>query len=86
MKRYSQEFKDQIIQEVKAVGNVASVARKHNITVTTVHSWIRKQVRKPMDDLAKRNRELERELEDKELEVQILKELLKKTNAAWLGD
>ena len=86
MKRHPQELKDQIIQEVKQVGNVSAVAKKHDISLTTVHSWIRKQARQPEDDLIKKNKRLEKALADKELENQILKELLKKTNLAWLGD
>ena len=85
MKRYSQEFKDQIIQEVKDVGNASAVAKKHGLNLTTVHTWVKKEARLPMEDSQKKIKQLEKQLADKDLENQILKELLKKTNKVWLG-
>ena len=91
MKRFSPELKKQVITEAKEVGNVAAVARKHGISIPTVHSWIRKSekidAKISAANLARAKvKKLERELAAQRLEVEILKELLKKTNAAWLGD
>jgi len=67
-KDYTQEFKEQILRECQEVGNVAVVARRHNISPNTIHTWGRK-VKKtgsttplPTDDV-KRIRELEARLE-----------------------
>ena len=91
MRRFSPELKKQVITEAKEVGNVAAVARKHGISIPTVHSWIRKSeqidAKISATNLARAKvKKLEKELAAQRLEVEILKELLKKTNAAWLGD
>ncbi|NLV91686.1 MAG: transposase, partial [Firmicutes bacterium] len=36
---YTQEFKEQILRECQEVGNVAVVARRHNISPNTIHTW-----------------------------------------------
>ena len=41
-KKYSDEFKEQIIRECQETGNVALVARRHEISSNTIHTWIRK--------------------------------------------
>lgn len=70
MKRrdYTQEFKEQVLLECQEVGNVAVVARRHNISPNTIHTW-RRKARKigstkplPADDV-KRLNELEARLE-----------------------
>ncbi|MGI6625671.1 MAG: IS3 family transposase [Limnochordia bacterium] len=67
-KDYTQEFKEQILRECQEVGNVAVVARRHNISPNTIHTWKRKAKKTgsttplPTDDL-KRIRELEARLE-----------------------
>ena len=40
-KKYSDEFKQQIINECQEVGNVAMVARRHDVFPNTIHGWIR---------------------------------------------
>lgn len=40
--RYSDELKEQIIRECQEVGNVAVVARRHEISSNTIHTWIKK--------------------------------------------
>ena len=42
---YTQEFKEQVLKECQEVGNVAVVARRHNISANTIHTW-RRKVRK----------------------------------------
>lgn len=39
---WTKEFRQQIIKECDEVGNVALVARRHNISYETVQSWRRK--------------------------------------------
>ncbi|WP_213974714.1 transposase, partial [Tepidanaerobacter acetatoxydans] len=38
-KQYTEEFKEQIIKECQEVGNVALVARRHDISSNTIHNW-----------------------------------------------
>ncbi len=86
MKQYSSEFKNQLIKEAGETGNVCMVARKHGVSAPTIYSWIR-QSKRPLegDGTRARLKELEKRLESSQLENEILKELLKKTNLAWLG-
>lgn len=35
---YTQEFKEQVLKECQEVGNVAVVARRHNISANTIHT------------------------------------------------
>ena len=45
-KQYSEEFKEQLIKESQEVGNIALVARRHNLSPTTIYTWIRKAKKK----------------------------------------
>ena len=40
-KRYSQEFKDQVVKECIEVGNAAIVARKNDLSANMVSRWVR---------------------------------------------
>lgn len=40
--RYSEELKEQIIRECQEVGNVALIARRHEISSNTIHTWIKR--------------------------------------------
>ena len=80
-KDYTQEFKEQILRECQEVGNVAVVARRHNISPNTIHTW-RRKVKKtgsttplPTDDV-KRIRELEARLEKISTENDRLKRIV----------
>jgi transposase-like protein len=44
-KQYTDEFKEQILKECQETGNVALVARRHEISPNTIHTW-RSAVRK----------------------------------------
>ena len=78
---YSQEFKEQVLRECQEVGNVAVVARRHNISANTIHTW-RRKVRqvgstKPLPaDEAKRVRELEARLGEISTENDRLKRIV----------
>ncbi len=41
-RQYSDELKEKIVQECQEIGNVAIVARRHEISPNTIHTWIRK--------------------------------------------
>jgi transposase-like protein len=92
-KRYSAEFKNKIIKEVKETGNASLVARKHDLVAGTVTRWVRDSkknnsatnsdkynINKDDSDLVKENDRLKKLLGEKDLELAILRDLLKKTN------
>lgn len=85
-KKYSKDFKGQILKEVRETGNAALVARNHGLAYHTVAGWIRSERKAPARKQAQKKREERQRLEKLELENRILKELLKKTNQAWLSD
>lgn len=85
-KVYSLEQKEQILKEVADTGNAALVAKKHGVPDSTVYTWQHKAQKKASSHSQKSIKQLKKQLEDKELENSILKELLKKTNQAWLKD
>lgn len=92
---YSDEQKKRIVREALETGNAAAVARRHEINPNLIYRWIKKQreadgtarsANKRSQALSKQ-RELEREnsqlktlLGEKELEIAILRDLVKKTN------
>jgi transposase-like protein len=87
MGRHSKEFKERVISEAIEVGNVSAVARKHELSPNTLHSWVKCHAKgrgKPDD--AVELKKLRSELKDAQLENAILKELLKKTNLVWLKE
>jgi len=80
-KKFSDEFKEQVLKECRETGNTALVARKHNISPNTVHSW-RKAVRKrgsvkqlPKESL-QRQKATEKQLQEVSSENDKLKQLL----------
>lgn len=92
-KRYTAEFKNQIVKEVKETGNASLVARKHDLVSGTVTRWVREAKKsngstsslkyssnKGNDALSKENEQLKKLLGEKDLELAILRDLLKKTN------
>jgi transposase-like protein len=92
-KRYSAEFKNQIIKEIKETGNASLVARKHDLVAGTVTRWVKEAKKtnahtsylkysdnKDNNALIKENDRLKKLLGEKDLELAILRDLLKKTN------
>ncbi len=84
LRSYSKEFKAQIIKECMETNNHAVVAKKHDVPATTVYTWFRRDKNKQKTDNRKSQRALEQELADANLEIAVLKDLLKKTNQLWL--
>lgn len=91
-KKYSIEFKKQIVKEVQETGNATIVARKHDLVPGTVNRWVReskqlnkmdKKVKyydiKDVTELSRENEQLKKLLGEKDLEIAILRDLLKKT-------
>lgn len=93
---YSKELKEQLLREVDETGDMTLVARNHNIPVTTISTWVRKGKQsggtsrgpksenfnsvKASKEVEKENETLKKLLGEKDLEIAILKDLLKKTN------
>lgn len=86
MKHYSIEFKEQILKEVREVGSVSLISRKHSVPTTTIHTWQKRLKTSELSAKAKDDKDLKKKLFDLELENKILKELLKKTHQAWLKE
>ena len=92
-KRYSKEFKLQIIKEALESNNTALVARRYELNANMVHRWIREYhnghfgnvdvaVLPDIDakKLTSENDQLKKLLGEKDLEIAILRDLLKKAN------
>jgi transposase-like protein len=98
-KRYSTEFKAQVVKDAVEVGNASVVARRHGISVSMVSRWVREQngSKNPLSmtniraqrtnsdpkSLSTENDKLKKIIGEKELEIEILRDLLKKTNPAF---
>ena len=79
--KYTKQEKQQILEEVKNTKNIVLVAKKHNIPATTIHTWLHKIRHSSTinNDFSIENKQLKKTLADKDLEISVLKELLKKT-------
>lgn len=80
---HSNELKDQVLKEIKEVGNVSLVCKKHGLKTSTVHGWLDKIKNKDKIIEAKANRQLQKKVKDLELQVEVLTSLLKKTYPLW---
>jgi transposase-like protein len=87
IKTYSQDFKEKVIKEYQETGSLSEVARANALPVTTLRQWVINKGKKKAPKTDKRQLiKLQKELDKKNIEIEILKELLKKTNQAWLKD
>lgn len=86
-KTYSQEFRDKLIKEYEETSSLSEVSRRHGVAINTLRHWVlKKQNNGPVVFEKKRIQSLTKELAKKDLEIEILKDLLKKTNQAWLKE
>jgi len=79
--KYSDELKQQVIQECLEIDNAALVARRHDIPDNTVYTWLRKakkngSVKSLPDDTEKQLKEAKKRLEEVSRENHQLKKLL----------
>ncbi|MCW6077974.1 transposase [Clostridium sporogenes] len=100
-RNYTKELKESILNEVKEVGNVSLVARKHGISQSTIRTWIKKSKQKyeikvkpgrkaliegqnnfekEISEITQENDTLKKILGEKDLEIAILKDLIKKAS------
>ncbi len=83
-KRFTEEQIVQILKEIEAGTTVAEAARRHGVAQTTIHRWKSKFGGMEVSDarrlkqLEEENRRLKRLVADKELNIQVLKDLLGK--------
>lgn len=87
-RRYSKEEKEEIMQEVRLVKNRRAVAAKYGLAESTIRGWekkLTKETKGSQKDLNKINKTLEAENKalkeisaEKDLEIKILKDMLKK--------
>ena len=83
MRRYDNETKAQVLAEIKEVGSVEAVARKHGISGKTIHGWVRAERNRDVNQTNKTVRELEKTLAARDRQIEVLKSLLKKTYQVW---
>jgi transposase len=100
-KTYTKEMREEILREVKEVGNVSLVSRRHGISKSTIFTWIKessnkdeikvkpgrkalvggdKKLESEFTEVTKENDQLKKILGEKDLEIAILKDLIKKSN------
>ena len=77
--KYSPELRAQVIKDFDQTADAKLVASKHSIPEHAVYRIRREQLASPGLSKDKKIRELSQELQKKDLEVRILRELLKKT-------
>lgn len=65
------------------MGNISLVCKKHELRPSTVHTWINRDKNKDQIAEAKQSKEYQKKIKDLELEVAVLKSLLKKTYPLW---
>jgi transposase len=94
-RKHSAEFKQQVVQEAIETGNRALVARRHELSPDLVSKWVKAFKEKGnLDDsgiqeivspsefkqLETENDQLKKLLGEKDLEIAILRDVLKKKN------
>ncbi|AND85369.1 transposase [Clostridium tyrobutyricum] len=55
--KYDDNFKEEILNECREVGNASIVARRHDISRDTVYGWIKASKKRGSVNLLPRNRE-----------------------------
>lgn len=98
-KSYTKELKEEVLREVKEVGNVSLVSRRHGISKSTIFTWIKnskdeikvkpgrkalvegeKELENELTEVTRDNDQLKKLLGEKDLEIAILRDLIKKSN------
>ena len=85
-RRYPLEVKEQALKEAAAGGTLPAVAQKNGVTLSVLKYWLRKGNKTKERATSREFKKLQEKLHEKEIQIQILKELLKKTNQAWLSE
>ena len=77
--KYSPEQRTQALKELEECKDVDLVSRKLDIPKHAIYRFRREQLKSPQESKDKQIKLLNQELKEKDLEVRILRELLKKT-------
>jgi transposase len=98
-RKHSKEFKLQVVKEALEVGNKALVARRYELSPNLVQRWVKAyedgQLGQEMvthsssaevKKLEEENEQLKKLLGEKDLEIAILRDLIKKKNPHLLKD
>lgn len=83
---YSKEFRAKIAKEAIESQNAKATAEKYELKPTTVYSWVKSFKGKDLVESTKTLSQMQKELNEKDLEIKILKELLKKTTQTLIKD
>jgi transposase-like protein len=82
--KYTGEEKLKITGEAKSSGNISDPVKRYDISDVTIHGWMKKFHKvKPTKDLHQELKHLRQKLADRDLEISILKDLVKKTVQVW---
>lgn len=82
-KKFTNELKEQVVKECIEVGNITLVANKHGLNPKTVNRWVHESSNSVQIADSKKIKHLEKTIKDRELEIEVLKALLKKTYPHW---
>ena len=80
------EFREKVAQEAIETGKIKAVAARYELDPTLVYGWVRTLRNKAAIQSKKSIRQYQKELEEVQLEVQVLRELLKKTTNALIKE
>jgi transposase len=96
-KQYDPEFKEKVIKEAIETGNQSLVGRKYDLNKSLVSHWVRSykgngrsgngiSKKEEMKKILQENQRLKNLLGEKDLEIAILQDLVKKTNRRIVKD
>ncbi len=77
--RYSTELRRQVLKDLEELKSVPLVAKKHGIPVHAIYRFKKEEQYSPEINKDKKIKELRTQLDEKELENKILRDLFKKT-------
>lgn len=83
---HPKEFREKVAQEAIESGNQRATAEKYDLKPSIVYGWVRTLQSKDKNQAKKNINQLQKELEEKDLEIRVLKELLKKTTQTLIKD
>lgn len=83
MQNYELDFKLKVLKEAEEVGNFSLVAERYKLPKSTLFTWKKSLENKAATTELNSVKDLKKKLADKELENEVLKELLKKTYQVW---
>lgn len=84
--QFSREFREKMAKEAIESGNTAATAKKNNLDVRNLYSWVKSYKNRGLDLERKSTKKLLKELEESRMEIAILRELLKKTTNVLIQD